>query len=98
MHADAMPNARIFASDGKALGTVKEVRGAYYKVDAPMKPDYWLHCDTVRTNLGDSLTTSFPAARLADYKQPEPEAAMTGAGTGRSGMAATSNTTGEGPP
>lgn len=34
----------VFAADDAAVGYVKEVRGAYFKVDAPGRPDFWLPC------------------------------------------------------
>jgi hypothetical protein len=36
------PGDIVFASDGKECGAVKEVRGGYFHVDAPMRRDYWL--------------------------------------------------------
>ena len=32
----------IFTADRERLGVVKEVSGNYFKVNAPMQPDYWL--------------------------------------------------------
>jgi uncharacterized protein (TIGR02271 family) len=49
---DQMIGQRVYSSDGSELGTVKEVRGAYFKVDAPMQPDYWLRTDTCRSDGG----------------------------------------------
>jgi len=42
----------VYSADGSELGTVKEVRGAYFKVDAPMQPDYWLRMDACQTSGG----------------------------------------------
>ncbi len=36
--------AAIFARDGDQFGYVKDVRGGYFKVDAPWARDYWLSC------------------------------------------------------
>ena len=33
MHSNLMNGTTIYAADGKELGTVKEIRGAYFKVD-----------------------------------------------------------------
>ncbi|HMO53612.1 MAG TPA: hypothetical protein PJ994_03840 [Tepidiformaceae bacterium] len=38
----------VFTRDGTRLGEVKELRGEYFKVDAPMAPDYWLSLDCIR--------------------------------------------------
>ncbi len=86
MHSNVMPNARIYASDGKELGTVKEVRGDYFKVDAPMKPDYWLPCDIVTGQTGDSLTTAFASNQISGYKHEEPPRAAAGAPPGGAGF------------
>ena len=32
----------VVDADGRDVGTVKEVRGGYFKVDAPMARDFWL--------------------------------------------------------
>ena len=42
----------VYGADGGELGTVKEVRGEYFKVDAPMQPDYWLRADSCQTTGG----------------------------------------------
>jgi hypothetical protein len=34
--------APVFTRDGERLGDIKELRGPYFKVAAPMRPDYWL--------------------------------------------------------
>ena len=37
----------VFTADGDEIGRVKEIRGRYFKVDAPMRPDYWLIYDVL---------------------------------------------------
>lgn len=32
----------VFSADGHQLGKIKEVREPFFKVDAPMAPDYWI--------------------------------------------------------
>jgi hypothetical protein len=39
--------AEVYTADGDKLGTVKEVAGGCFKVDAPMRPDYWLAGDCI---------------------------------------------------
>ena len=60
----------VYTTDGEKLGDVKEMRGQYFKVDASMKPDYWLSLDCVRGGLvgGDSVTVAFPKDQLGEYK------------------------------
>jgi len=43
----------VYDADGNELGTVKEVRGSYFKVDAPMAPDYWLRSDALSATGAD---------------------------------------------
>lgn len=61
----------VYTSDGSKIGTVKEVEGTYFKVDAPMQPDYWLSCDCVRGGMGGSnrVDLSFGKSELDTYKQ-----------------------------
>ena len=60
----------IYTADGDKLGTVKEVHGTYFKVDAPMQPDYWLSCDCIRGGtLGNRVDVSFAKSELGDYKR-----------------------------
>lgn len=60
----------IYTSDGSKLGTVKEVEGTYFKVDAPMQPDYWLSSDCVRGGTGASnrVDLTFDKSELDTYK------------------------------
>jgi hypothetical protein len=37
-----MVGRSIQTSDGTEIGQVKEIEGRFFKVDAPMQPDYWL--------------------------------------------------------
>ena len=74
MHSNLMNGTTVYAADGKELGTVKEIRGAYFKVDAPMARDYWLACDAVRSTPGERVTVAFTEDLLDANKQPEPAA------------------------
>jgi hypothetical protein len=60
----------VYTMNGDKLGEVKEIRGDYFKVDAPMSPDYWLSCDCIRGGsvAGDRVTVSFDKSSLDDYK------------------------------
>jgi hypothetical protein len=74
MHTNLHTGQAVYTADGDRLGEVKELRGDYFKIDAAMKPDYWLACDCVLGGMGgdDRVTLSFEKDRLADYKQKEP--------------------------
>ena len=62
--------SEVYTMDGDKLGTVKEIQGAYFKVDAPMSMDYWLACECVRGgSLGDRTEVSFAKSELDTYKK-----------------------------
>jgi hypothetical protein len=65
----------VFTKDGEDLGTVKEVRGGYFKVDAARHPDYWLQAQAVHASADGRITLEFVQELLDDYKveqMPEP--------------------------
>ncbi len=72
MHTNLVAGKNVVTSDGEKLGTVKEVRGDFFKVDAPMMKDYWVACDTVANELGDTVRLSFTKDNVEAYRQPEP--------------------------
>lgn len=60
MAHDLRAGMAVYTMDNERLGEVKEVRGAYFKVDASMEPDYWLGTmlwPTVATRLSGSDST-----------------------------------------
>lgn len=66
----------VYTRDDVKLGTVKEVRGECFKVDAPMRPDYWLAADGVAVAAPDQIVTlKIDNPDIADYKISEPAAA-----------------------
>ena len=72
MHSNLMSGTTVYASDGRELGTVKEVRGTYFKIDAPLARDYWLSCDIVQQAPGGRISVAFTHDLLEANKQPEP--------------------------
>jgi hypothetical protein len=62
----------VYTADGDKLGTVKEIRGSAFKVDAPMHPDYWLSTGSIRLAGSDRIDLAFPKDRLGDYKLDSP--------------------------
>ena len=75
MITDVPFDAEIFTSDGDPLGTVHEVQGRYFKVDAPMQPDYWLPLESISSVTGNRVDLNFPKDRLGDYQTDTPLAA-----------------------
>jgi hypothetical protein len=69
MHENLAIGAAVITLDGDELGTVKEIRGDLFKVDAPMQPDYWLECECIRGAFGGGIEVAFPKERLNDFKR-----------------------------
>jgi hypothetical protein len=67
--------AEVITSDGEKLGQVAELRGGYFKIDAPMKPDCWLPMDYVASTTGGMVYLTFAKDALDDYKVDQPAAA-----------------------
>lgn len=79
----------IFSIDGKQIGTVKEVRGEYLKVNARWARDYWLTSDEVLSADGREVRLVIPSDELNLYKLTKP---VVGAGlAGRATNAAHDN-------
>jgi hypothetical protein len=67
-----MAGAPVLTRDGHRLGTVKETRGPYFKVDAPMQPDYWLSLEQIATVDRGMIGLTFNKDDLGDYKMSDP--------------------------
>ena len=76
MSAEIWPvlKAPILTADGEELGQVGEVIGQFFKVDVPMRRDYWLDCTDITTVEGDVplIVLSFKKAELDAHKRKEP--------------------------
>ncbi len=73
MHTNLRKGDPIVASDGQELGTLKEVRGDYFKVNTMMAPDYWLPCSCVSGSGTDgSVAVTFAKDQLDHYRSKEP--------------------------
>ena len=68
-----MVGAPIFTQDGSQIGKVKEVHGQFFKVDAPMQPDFWLSEEHLASGSGGEVRLAFSEDRLGDYKLGDPE-------------------------
>jgi hypothetical protein len=54
----------IYTHDGQELGQVREVRGSYFRINAPREPDYWLDMEWIASSADGRLTMSFDRADL----------------------------------
>ncbi len=66
------PGARVVTLDGEELGKVAEVEGSYFKVDAPMRRDYWLGSDFIVQSSQENVSLSFAKVDLDAHKLNEP--------------------------
>ena len=74
MHLDAtMIGIPIFTHDDAQIGTLKEIRGGYFKVDAPLQPDYWLGEDVLASATGSELRSTLTEDRVSDFRLGNPE-------------------------
>lgn len=77
-HTSAIDNTirigdEVVTSDGHTLGKVKELTSTHFKVDASMRPDYWLMRAEIAAVEGERVRMAWPEAD-ADRKQvPGPE-------------------------
>lgn len=58
----------VYANDGALLGRVSAVRDGYFKLDAPMKLDYWLPLECLERREDDVAVTTFPKADVDQYR------------------------------
>src|SRR5688572_2649989 len=68
---DIAEGCPVLTEDGDEIGTVKEIRGAYFKVDARMQLDYWLQRQFVTDNDDGRIRMSFKKDDLDNYKVKE---------------------------
>jgi hypothetical protein len=64
---------RVMTRDDHELGTVKEVVGDSFKVDAPMKRDYWLSFGSVLSIEGERVVMDFDEEVLESYQLDGPD-------------------------
>ena len=75
-HGEALAvGARVVTADGAELGTVKEVRGPAFKVDAPLQPDYWLGTACIATTGAGEVRLTITRAQLGEAKVTGPDEA-----------------------
>jgi hypothetical protein len=68
----------VFTLDGKQLGVIKQLGDNQFKVDAPMRTDFWLSYDCIRQPAeADRITVDFTHERLGEFIT-EPRPSMTG--------------------
>jgi hypothetical protein len=66
--------SRLVSRDGQHIGTVKEVRGALFLVDAPMEKDYWLPLERAHLAPDGTAVLDMNHDAISDYKIGDPDA------------------------
>ena len=65
----------VFSENGSKLGTVKEIRGEYVKLDVPLQRDYWLRSDVLRADAGGWLVATADAEHSSEPDETTPTSA-----------------------
>jgi hypothetical protein len=68
--SDIKPGIPVHTIDGTRIGEVKEVSETSFKVDAPMRPDYWVRRDAVQAFSIERVTLTVDKDHLDDAKAP----------------------------
>jgi hypothetical protein len=63
----------VLTAEHELLGTVKEVMGDCFKIDAPLAPDYWLGADTISTVNGENIMLRLRREEVNDQKMSAPD-------------------------
>lgn len=58
----------VVTADGRDIGSVKAVQGNYFKVNAPLQPDYWLSVDYIQRVEAGLVALIVDGADLQDVK------------------------------
>lgn len=70
---DIRPSLEVYTQDGQKLGTVKDLTPASIKIDAPLRPDYWLPRDRVLSYTNERVTMDFDHGDLDRFAEFGPE-------------------------
>ena len=67
-----VPGLHVVTRDGQELGTLKEIAGSFFKVDAPMQRDYWLSSAEIASRQAEEVVLGFEQAKLDEHKLAQP--------------------------
>lgn len=66
--SDIKPGLPVFTSDNHQLGTVKDVADGSFKVDVPMRPDFWLSREAVLSFSAERVTLDVAKDEVDRFK------------------------------
>ncbi len=62
----------VFTVDGMPVGAVSEIAGGFMRIDAHLRPDFWLRLDDATNVEGRSVTLAYPKEALPQHKHTGP--------------------------
>jgi len=62
----------LIARDGESIGTVKEIRNKFFKVDSPRHPDFWLSTGTISEAAKQQATLRITSDKVDQFERTEP--------------------------
>ncbi len=69
---DLSAGALVMTTDRKQIGRVKEVRGSYFKVDAPMHRDFWLQASLIDNCADEMVLLSVSSESVGEHHLDQP--------------------------
>lgn len=75
----------VYTSDGKHLGSVKQVKGGYFELDREGEADYWLSQLYVVSNDGERAYLNVPMDEVPTHRLQQPGLEMLDRGLSRFG-------------
>jgi hypothetical protein len=75
VRGDVLIGCQVMSTDGEELGTVKQVEGNFFEVDAPVQPSFWLPTSAIASRMGQRVTLIFQQESLDHYRSEPPLAA-----------------------
>lgn len=73
MLSNALLGMAVHTSEGNEIGTVSEIQGSFFKVEAPTLSYYWLKEECVESTFW-GVRLSFPFDQLGRHMLDEPSA------------------------
>ena len=73
MTYDLRPGLRVYTHTGLEIGSIAEVQGDFFKVNAPRRPDFWVQAIDIvaETQEHDGRVAVFALLfALTDWRQP----------------------------
>ena len=64
----------VFTVDGMPVGMVSKVSGGFIRIDARLRPDFWLRLDDALNVEERAVTLAYPREALEQHKHSEPAA------------------------